>query len=147
MGAVTYPNARVIELINDNFVPVQINIVDHPEMTDRMHEHWTPAVFVIDSSGVEHRRQRGYSTPEDFVVELEMGMALEAFQNKRYDEAVERYEHIYNEYPDSYLAPEALYMVGVSRYRATGDGSNLDKYWDQVIEEYPESRWARAGDV
>ena len=147
MGAVTYPDQRVAKLINDNFVPLQINIVEQPEFTDRFIARWTPTIFILDAEGREHRRIIGYTPPEDFIVELSMGLAQEAFDNMRYEEAVSRYEHIAEQYSDSYLAPEALYMVGVSRYRATNDPSNLEKYWDQVMELYPDSRWAKAGDV
>ena len=147
MGAVTYPDQRVARLINDNFVPVQINVVEHPEFTDRFLQRWTPAIFFIDAEGREHRRQLGYAFPDDFVADLHIGLAQEAFDNKRYEEAVARYEHIVNELPDSLDAPEALYMVGVAKYRATGDGSYLGIYWDQVAERYPGTRWAKAGDV
>jgi len=147
MGAVTYPNEQVASTINQNFIPVQINVVDHPEFTDRFLARWTPTVLILDSEGREHRRIVGYNPPEDFVVELEMMLAQEAFDNQRYEEAIERYDRIVESFPDSFPAPEALYMAGVARYRATGDGSFLGKYWDQVIKRYPESRWARAGDV
>jgi hypothetical protein len=146
MGAVTYPDERVAKMINDNFIPVQINVVDHPEFTDRFLARWTPTVFFMDAEGREHRRMVGYSTPDDFIVEMAMGLAQEAFDNQRYEEAISRYEHIVEQYPDCYLAPEALYMVPVCRYRATGDPGHLQE-WSEVIETYPESRWARAGDV
>ncbi len=31
MGAVTYPNPEVTRFIDENFVPVQLNIVERPE--------------------------------------------------------------------------------------------------------------------
>jgi hypothetical protein len=147
MGAVTYPDVRVAKLVNDNFVPVQINVVEHPEFTDRFLQRWTPGIFFLDAEGREHRRQVGYTNPDDYVADLNIGLAQEAFDNKRYEEAAARYERIVSEYPNSFAAPEALYMVGVAKYRATDDGSYLDKYWDMVAERYPGSRWAKAGDV
>lgn len=146
MGAVTYPDERVGKMINDNFVPVQINVVDHPEFTDEYLSRWTPTIIFMDAEGREHRRMVGYSYPEDFLVEMSMGLAQEAFNNMRYEEALSRYEHIVEQYPDSYLAPEALYMVPVCRYRITDDGSQLEG-WSQVRERYPGTRWARAGEV
>jgi hypothetical protein len=147
MGAVTYPDPRVIQMVNDNFIPVQINVVEHPEFTDQFLARWTPTIIILDASGHEHRRQFGYTLPIDFLAELEIGLAQESFDNKRYEEAIKHYESIVANYSDSYLAPEALYMVGVSRYRATGDGNHLGVYWDEVMERFPESRWARAGDI
>ena len=147
MGAVTYPNEAVGEIIRDNFIPVQINIVDRPEFTDRFLSRWTPTIIFIDPDGRDHRRQSGYTPPEHFVADLMMGMAQVAFNLKRYEEAITLYERVVDEFPNSFAAPEALYMVGVSRYRATDDGSNLDTYWDQVMERYPGSRWAFAGDI
>ena len=147
MGAVTYPDDRVSKLISESFVPVQINIVDHPEYTDRFLQRWTPGIFFIDSGGREHRRQVGYSPPDEFLAELSIGIAQEAFDNKRYEEAATRYEDIYKHYPKSFVAAEAMYMTGVAKYRATEDGSHLGKYWDMVMERYPNSRWAKAGDI
>lgn len=147
MGAVTYPDQRVADMINDNFIPVQINIIDHPEFTDRFLSRWTPTIIFLDPQGREHRRLVGYTPPADFLAELSIGLAQEAFNNKRYEEAIKRYEKIVDDYPDATVAPEALYMVGVSKYRATDDGSYLGTYWDEVMERYPDSRWARAGDV
>jgi thioredoxin-related protein len=147
MGAVTYPDDRVAKLINENFVPVQINVVDHPEFTDQFHAHWTPSIIYLDPEGTEHLRWYGYVTPDDLIVDIHMALAQIAFDNKQYDEAVQRYEQVVSEYPDSDRAPQALYMVGTSRYRVTGDPSNLENYWDQVIERYPGTRWAKAGDI
>jgi hypothetical protein len=147
MGAVTYPDTRVADMVNDNFVPVQINVVDRPEYKDRFLQRWTPAIFFLDAEGREHRRQVGYTLPDDFLADVSIGLAQEAFDSMRYEEAAARYEHIVSEYPKAFAAPEALYMVGVSKYRATDDGNYLDKYWEMVEERYPGSRWAKAGDV
>jgi hypothetical protein len=147
MGAVTYPDDRVVKLIAESFVPVQISVVEHPEFTDKFLQRWTPGIFFLDSEGCEHRRQVGYTYPDDFIVDLNIGLAQEAFDNKRYEEAIERYERIYRDYPNSLVAPEAMYMTGVAKYRATDDGSHLGTYWDMVDEKYPNSRWAKAGQV
>lgn len=147
MGAVTYPDQRVADMIKGNFIPVQINIVDHPEFTDRFLSRWTPTIIFLDTQGREHRRLVGYTPPDDFLAELAIGLAQEAFNNKRYDEATKLYEKIVEDCPDATVAPEALYMVGVSKYRSTDDPSHLEIYWDEVMERYPDSRWARAGDV
>jgi hypothetical protein len=147
MGAVTYPNEQVSRIIRENFIPVQINIVDHPEFIDRFHAHWTPTLFIIDPEGVEHKRQWGYTLPEQFVPDLLMGLAYTSLDNKHYEEADKRFQRVVDEYPDSFDAPEALYMVGVSKYRTTDDGNYLEQYWNEVMERYPDSRWAQAGDI
>ena len=147
MGAVTYPDERVSQIIRVNFIPVQIDITEHPEFTDRFAAHWTPTIIFLDQEGREHRRSVGFKPPEDFAAELEMGLAQITFNRGQYEDAVRRYERIVEEYPESEAAPESLYMVGVSRYRATKDPKYLNQYWDEVMERYPGSRWAKAGDV
>jgi len=78
---------------------------------------------------------------------MSIGLAQEAFDNKRYEEAASRYECIVGNYPDSYATLEALCMVGVSYYRVTDNPDYLHLYWSQVAECYPRTRWARAGGV
>ena len=147
MGAVTYPDAQVSTFIKNNFIPVQINVVEHPEFTDRFLARWTPTIIFLDSDGREHRRTVGYKLPQDFLAELRMGLAQEALDNKRYEEAIGRFQSIVDDLPDSLAAPEAMYMAGVSRYRATDDPSHLGDAGEALAESYPNSEWAKAGEV
>jgi hypothetical protein len=147
MGAVTYPDPRVAKMAIENFIPVQINVIEHPEYTDKFLARWTPTIIFLDSQGREHRRLVGYTIPDDFLAEMGMGLSQQAFNNKRYDEATGRYQTVVDRHPNAPVAPEALYMIGVCKYRSTDDGNYLTTYWDEVMERYPDSRWARAGDV
>jgi len=45
------------------------------------------------------------------------------------------------EYPNNQLAPEALYLNGVSLYIETHDVGNLIGIFDRLAANYPESPW------
>ena len=96
----------------------------------------------MDSGGRERFRIEGYLPREEFRAHLEMGLARVAFMNKRWAEAERRCAEVLERYPDSKVAPEALYWKGVSHYKATNDHTVLGELPGQLKEKYPDSVWA-----
>ena len=74
-----YPNDRVAQFINKNFVPIKIHVKEHPEAFGRFEAQWTPTLIVLDPEGKERYRFEGYLPPEDFLAQLEIGLAHQAF--------------------------------------------------------------------
>lgn len=66
MGAVTYPDEKVVKFVDYNFVPVQIN-VSNKTLTDRFNITWTPTIIVLDGDGNEAYREVGFLPPEEFI--------------------------------------------------------------------------------
>lgn len=62
--------------------------------------------------------------------------------NKRWAEAERGYAEVLERYPDSKVAPEALYWKGVSHYKATNDHTVLGELPAPFQAEYPDSVWA-----
>lgn len=128
--------------INENFVPLEAHIKEHPTYFHRFEAVWTPTVLVLDSEGEERWRIEGYLPKEEFRAQLELGLARAAFMQKQWAEAERRYAEVLERYPDSKAAPEALYWRGVSHYKATNDHTVLGELPGQFRERYPESLWA-----
>jgi Tetratricopeptide repeat len=128
--------------INENFVALEAHIKEHPAYFHRFDAVWTPTVLVLDSGGKERFRIEGYLPKEEFRAHLEMGRARAAFMSKRWAEAERRYAEVLERYPDSKVAPEALYWRGVSHYKATNDHTVLGELPAQFKEKYPDSLWA-----
>ena len=128
--------------INENFVPVEAHIKEHPAYFHRFDALWTPTVLVLDSNGKERFRVEGYLPKEEFRAHLEMGLARVAFMSKQWAEAERRYAEILERYPEEKVAPEALYWKGVSHYKATNDHTILGELPGQFKEKYPDSVWA-----
>jgi TolA-binding protein len=96
---------------------------------------------------VERLRIEGYLPREEFRAQLEMGLARVAFMRKQWAEAGRRYAQVVERYPDSKVAPEAVYWRGVSRYKATNDHTVLGEVPEQLKEQYADSVWALKASV
>ena len=140
MGAVTYPNARVISFLNKEVVPLRLD--PHGPRADALFIRWTPSLLTLDKNGAEHRRQVGFLPPEHFLPGLMLGNAKVAFARADFAGALAWLEKILAQHAQSFAAPEAVYMRGICLYRTTKDASNLKKAWQRLGEQYPQSEWA-----
>ncbi|HEV2915330.1 MAG TPA: thioredoxin fold domain-containing protein [Pyrinomonadaceae bacterium] len=147
MEAESYADPEVSSFINENFVPVEAHIKEHPAYFHRFDAVWTPTVLVLDSEGVERQRLEGYLPKEEFRAQLELGLARVAFMHKKWAEAERRYAQIVERYPDSKVAPEAVYWRGVSHYKATNDHTVLGEVAEQFKRKYQDSVWAQKASV
>lgn len=141
MGAVTYPDSKVVEFIEENLVPIQLPHKAKPE-SDRYNVKWTPTILVIDWDGKEHHRSVGFLPPDDFIPFLMLGIGKASFDYDRFDLAIDCFERILKEFPQSKAAPEAFYLRGVSLYKRTEDAKPLKEAYEGLKERYPGSEWA-----
>ena len=128
-------------------MPLEAHIKEHPAYFHRFDAVWTPTVAVMDSEGVEKFRIEGYLPKEEFRAELEMGLARVAFMSKQWAAAEQKYAQIVDRYPDSKVAPEAIYWKGVSRYKQTNDHTVLGEVPEQLKGKYADSLWALKASV
>lgn len=103
---------------------------------------WTPTVLVLDAHGKERWRIEGYLPKEEFRAQLEMGLARVAFMQKQWPEAERRYGEVLEHFPNTHVAPQALYWRGVSRYSATHDHQILAELPGEFERRYPDTLWA-----
>ena len=96
----------------------------------------------MDQDGKERVRLEGYLSKQEFRVQLEMALARVAFMRKDWAAAEKRYGSVAERYPDSKLAPEAVYWRGVSRYQASHDHAVLAGVAETFKTKYQESVWA-----
>ncbi len=132
-------------------MPVRVHVRNQAEEFKRLGMRygvqWTPTVLVIDSSGVERHRIEGFLPVQDFLAQLELGLARSDFEQSRFSEAERRFRDVVKRYPETEAAPEALYWAGVARYKATGDGGALAETARQFQERYQNSSWAKKASV
>lgn len=126
---------------------VEAHIKEHPAYFHRFDALWTPTVLILDSEGVERLRIEGYLPKTEFRAQLEMGLARVAFMHKQWADAERRYAQVVERYPDSKVAPEAVYWRGVSRYKRTNDHMVLGEVPEQLKEKYADSVWALKASV
>jgi tetratricopeptide (TPR) repeat protein len=141
MGAVTYPDANVIEFINNSMIPIRLLSDTQPYAKD-FNIKWTPSIITLDESGKEHHRVVGFLPPEEFIPAMMLGIAKVSFDLDRFDKALVELEKIIAEHPKSKATPEAIYLRGVSGYKSTKDPKPLKEAYEKLHAEYPESEWA-----
>ena len=128
-------------------MPLEAHIKEHPAYFHRFDAVWTPTILILDSDAVERLRIEGYLSRDEFRAELEMGLARVAFVHKRWAEAEQRYAEVVERYPESKVAPEAVYWKGVSHYKATNDHTVLGEVADEFKQKYQDSVWAEKASV
>lgn len=144
MGAVTYPNPEVVSFLNAHFVPVQFNVVEDPGAMERFNSAWTPTIIVQDADGKEHRRSQGYLDPKRFLAEMALGLLKDAVDRGDYADAKQRVADATRlTQGDPEREPEAKYWASVADYKSTNNPANLMKGWNELLDRYPESEWAK----
>lgn len=71
---------------------------------------------------------------------MEMGKQME--EREKFDEAIDYYEKLVQDYPESPLAAEALHYAGKVYANGTKDYDTAVAVFDEVIEKYPDSPYA-----
>ena len=144
MGAVTYPNPDVERYLQQNFVPVQFNVVEQPEVMNQFNTPWTPTIIVQDPEGREHRRSQGYLDPKRMLAELALARLKDAIDRQDFQAAQERSREAQDlTKGDPEREPEARYWASVAAYKATNDANNLVQGWNRLLDEFPQSDWAK----
>jgi hypothetical protein len=142
MGTVTYPNEKVIKFVDYNFVPVQIE-TSNTALVEQFKVKWTPAVFVLDADGNEAHQVVGFLPPEEFIPTFMVAKGKWYFNAEQHPEAQGMFEEVLREYPDSGAAPEAVFFMGVSRYKASHDPKPLRQAYETLMAKFPGSEWAK----
>jgi hypothetical protein len=142
MGAVTYPNEKVIELIEKYMVPIQV-LFDSQPLAAKFNIQWTPTVITLDEEGKEHHRTVGFLSPEEFIPSLMLGVAKCHFDREKFSKAIPMLEDILKNHPKSDTAPEAVYVRGVALYKSTHKADSLKEAYKRLQTEYPSSEWTR----
>jgi hypothetical protein len=142
MGAVTYPNEKVIELIEKYMVPIQV-LFDSQPLAAKFNIQWTPTVITLDEEGKEHHRTVGFLSPEEFIPSLMLGVAKCHFDREKFSKAIPMLEDILKNHPKSDTAPEAVYVRGVALYKSTHKADSLKEIYKRLQAKYPSSEWTR----
>ena len=146
-----WPDERVASFVAENFSAARVHVKDDAELFKKYGEQyaaqWTPTVLELDSEGVERHRIEGFLPADDFLAQLMLGRAKIDFQEKKWDEAAKLFRRVYEELPDTEAAPEALYWVGVTRYKETGDATALKETARAFSSRYADSSWAKKASI
>lgn len=142
MGAVTYPDEKVIKAVEENFVPLQV-LFDNEPLAKDYNIKWTPTIVTLDADSNEHHRTLGFLAPDEFVASLMLAMGKTHFDHDRFGEAETQFKALLDEYGSTDAAAEGLYMMGVATYKKTQDPKALKKAYEKLVADYPGSEWTK----
>jgi thioredoxin-related protein len=142
MDTVTYPDKKVSKFIAENMIAVRI-LHDQQPYAANFKIRWTPTLVVLDWEGNEVFRSVGYLPPEDMVPALMIGVGKVHFVRSQYREAISVFSDLLDKYPKSDQAPEALFFLGVARFKDTNDPKDLQKAYEELSRRYPDSEWTK----
>ena len=133
--------------IEQNFVPVEAHIKEHPAWFKRFNAVWTPTVIVMDPDGEEQWCLEGYLPKKEFRAQLEMALARLSVMRKEWPGAEKRFAHVYETYGDTSVGPEALYWRNVSQYSQSHEAGPLQNVARELKQRYPHSVWTTKASV
>ena len=128
-----------------NFVPVQLQS-SNTAMMQKFAVSWTPTLIVLDADGREHYRSVGFFTPEDMIATFMAAKGRWALDTDQLAEARALFEEVISLYPDKDAAAEALFFLGVAKYKMSHDPKPLRETYDQLKARFPQSMWTKQAD-
>ena len=145
MNTGPYSNEKVQKFIMENFIPLKSQCFwDKPtELMQKFEIRWTPTLIVHDPEGKEHHRMVGYVPVDDLIAQLILAKGKIYFDTDRLSEAIAQFQTVIDQYPNTGVAPEAIFLSGVAGYKHTHDAKFLRQIYDGLIAKYPQSEWAR----
>jgi TolA-binding protein len=142
-----YPDSQISSFINQHFIPVKSHIKENPEGFARFGAQWTPTVIIADSHGAERYRFEGFLPPDEFLPQVQFGLAKAAFASADFEQAERLFREIVARHGKADVAPEALYWAGVSKYKGTGDAGALGETAAAFRSQYTDSVWAKKASI
>jgi len=142
MGAVTFPDTKVIAYISEKVIPIRLPH-DHKPLAEQFQIKWTPALVTLDAEGKEHHRTVGFLAPDEFIPSLLLGKAKIDFDHEDFAKALVTLEDLLKDYPKSAAAPEAIFLRGVCGYKSTHNPKALKEIYEKLAKDYPDNEWTK----
>ena len=103
--------------------------------------------MILDNAGKERFRLESYLPREEFVAQLEMGLARVAFVRKQWADAEDRYNAVVARHATAAGVPQAMYWAAVSHYKKTKDHTVLGRVAQDLSQRYPDNLWTKSASV
>ncbi len=141
----TWTDQGVGEQFETNFVPVQIDVLKHPEaMKPPLIAFWTPTLIAMCPDGNIHRKWMGFLPPREFLGELALARVQYAMARQDFEDAHQAaHEAVQITEGDELRNSEAHYWHAVSAYKKSGNQDLLIEGWKELLREHPSSEWAK----
>ena len=134
---------RVIDAVGQRFVALKQLLGRDREVSRRYRPFWTPTLYFLDPDGHALVTWPGVIGPDDMLALLDYGEAQVGIRRGRFKPALALLEGVPAQWPDSPIAPEALWWAGSLRYVMDGDRDALEAHRAELTDRYPDSAAAK----
>ena len=100
-------------LLNENFIPVQVNIEKVAKLADEFQALWTPNLNVIDGRQKRVYWVEGWLPPSEFTAMLGVARGHYFLRGKKYTEAAPLFKAVLSRIPAA-NSPRKLCITGAS---------------------------------
>jgi TolA-binding protein len=136
MDAVTHSKEEIIRFVDVFLIPVKVDSVKQSELSKVFRVDMTPVYVTTDFKKKEHYRWTGFSPPQDFQQTLRLMKAAFDMDGRQYDSAIQHLSAVVDS-SKSPSTPEAMYLLGVAKYKKTGDFQLAVEQWRRLKLSYP----------
>lgn len=143
----TYPDLFVATLINEYFVPVQVNVAEDEALVKRYQALWTPNLNILDGDEKITYHVEGWLPASEYAAMLLLALGRYAILHERPDAATPFLQEVMDRFPSTSFAPEALYFIGVAKYLSSHEADDLAEAWKRLQSRYPANSWALSASV
>ncbi len=137
MDAVTYSKDEIAGLVNQLFVPLKIDAVGDADLSRIFRVEITPTLIATDAKQKIYYRFEGFQPVKEFKQTLKLMKANGDLEKRNYDSAIDLLSNIVEEASNSAATPEALYLLGVTRYKKSGDFQQAVEQWRRLKLSFP----------
>lgn len=138
-----FSDDRVRDAVATRFVPLKQLLGVDRDASRRYRPFWTPTLYFLDPDGHALVQWPGMIPADDMLALLDYGQAQVGIRRGRFGPSLELLDRIPVRWPDSPIAPEALYWAANLRYVMDSDRDALDAARAELVERYPDSPAAR----
>lgn len=139
LEATTYKDQKLIDEMNEWFVPLKLDLIKEREVRKSLGAYWTPAIYFLDQNGNSFYHFNGYLPANEFRAMLRLGIAETIMPRGRYDDIIKIIEKDLDGLADTSFYPKLLVARETARYIKIKDNSKLKITLKDIQQKFPES--------
>ncbi len=146
LDSIVYPDKNVEDVVLSYTVPVKINVTENKKDAEEYNVKWFPNLIlgrVKKEKLIEDYRYIGYLPVEDFVATIKIAVAICNFNDNKFSEAEKIFADVLDKYPGTTYEAEALYWLGVTKYKMKKDPAPLKELWNTILTKHSTTIWAK----
>ncbi|HMU43014.1 MAG TPA: thioredoxin family protein [Ignavibacteriaceae bacterium] len=143
LEAATYKEQKVIDEINEWFVPLKLDLIKDREVRKSLGAYWTPVIYFLDQNGNSYYHFNGYLPADEFRAMLRLGIAETIMPCGRYDDIIKIIDKDIDNLVNTSFYPKLLVARETARYIKIKDNSQLRKTLMEIQNTHPQSTEAK----